>query len=90
MAAVTTRMIHGRGDALGGDRSTKPKPAIAMRAPGMADGRGHSARNHPANKAANNGVIRPKLVVNTAGNLSDATPKANVGTAVDTTPNRTR
>ena len=90
MAAVTTRMIHGRRDALGGDRSTKPKPAIAMRAPGMADGKGHSVRNHPANKAANNGVIRPKLVVNTGGNLSDATPKANVGTAVDTTPNRTR
>ena len=90
MAGVTTRMIHERRDALGGARSTKPKPAIAMRAPGMADGKGHSVRNHPANKAANNGVIRPKLVVNTGGNLSDATPKANVGTAVATTPNRTR
>jgi hypothetical protein len=83
-------MIHERRDDPGGDRSTKPKPAIAMRAPGIADGKGHSLRNHPANKAANNGVIRPKLVVNTAGNLSDATPKANVGTAVDTTPNRTK
>ena len=90
MAAVTAPMFQGRWDALGGERSTKPKPAIAMRAPGMADGKGHSARSHPANKAANKGVIRPKLVVNTGGNLSDAMPKANVGTAVDTRPNKIR
>jgi len=53
-------------------------------------GTGHSFRINPAKKAAKKGVVTPRLVVNTEGSLAEATPKAKVGTAVDTRPRSAR
>jgi len=57
-----------------GARSTITTPAIATSAPGTAARAGHSLSSNPANTAANSGVIRPRLVVNTEGSLADAMP----------------
>ena len=81
---------HTLRNTRAGERSTITTPAIATTAPGSAVRAGHSFRINPAKNAAKKGVVTPRLVVNTEGSLAEATPKARVGTAVDTRPRSAR